>query len=111
MPVDYSTPTSYCGMITFMEKRKDFPLEDTIRKMTGNAATALGVTDRGFIKEGMAADIVVLDYENLCSNENFTDPRCKPDGIDYVLVNGRIAVDHGVHTHIRAGIIADGLEA
>ncbi|MBP1552630.1 MAG: amidohydrolase family protein, partial [Oscillospiraceae bacterium] len=111
MPVDYSTPTSYCGMITFMEKRKEFPLEDTIRKMTGNAATALGVKDRGFLKEGLAADIVVIDYKNLRSNENFTDPRCKPDGIDYVLVNGKIAVDHGVHTHVRAGVIANGLEA
>lgn len=111
MPVDYSTPTSYCGMITFLEKRKDFPLEDTIRKMTGNAATALGVKDRGFLKEGMAADIVVLDYKNLHSNEDFTDPRHKPEGIDYVLVNGKIAVDHGIHTHVRAGVIADGLEA
>ena len=111
MPVDYSTPTSYCGMITFMEKRRGFPLEDTIRKMTGNAATALGVKDRGFLKEGLAADIVVIDYKNLRSNENFTDPRCKPDGIDYVLVNGKIAVDHGVHTHVRAGVIANGLEA
>jgi N-acyl-D-aspartate/D-glutamate deacylase len=58
----------------------------------------------------MAADILVIDYENLRSNEDFTDPRHKPDGIDYVIVNGKIAVDHSVHTHIRAGIIADGIK-
>lgn len=110
MPVDYSTPTSYCGMITFIEKRKDFPFEETVQKLTGNAAKALGVSDRGFVKEGMAADILVIDYENLRSNEDFTDPRHKPDGIDYVIVNGKIAVDHGVHTHIRAGVIADGIK-
>lgn len=110
MPVDYSTPTSYCGMITFIEKRKDFPFEETIRKMTGNAAVALGVKDRGFIREGLAADVLVLDKDNLRSNEDFTDPRHKPDGVDIVIVNGKLAVENGVHTHVRAGKIAHGLE-
>jgi len=110
MPVDYSTPTSYCGMITFIEQRQGFPLEETVRKLTGNGALALGVTDRGFIKEGMYADILVLDHDNLRSNENFVDPRRRPDGIDYVIVNGKVAVDHGNHTHVRAGRIADRLD-
>jgi len=105
MPVDFSTPTSYCGMITFIEKRAEYPMEDTIRKLTGNAALALGVTDRGFIREGMHADILVLDYTNLRSNEDFLEPQHKPDGIEYVIVNGQIAVEQGTHTHIRSGRI------
>ena len=59
------------------------------------------------MREGMAADILVIDRENLRSNENFVDPRQKPDGIDYVIVDGRIAVERGEHSHIRAGRIID----
>lgn len=105
MPTDRSTPTSYCGMITLFEKRRDIPFEKLVQKLTGNAAAALGVQDRGLLREGLAADILVIDRENLRSNENFVDPRQKPDGIDYVIVEGKIAVDHGCHTHVRAGRI------
>ncbi len=107
MPRDRSTPTSYCGMITFFEKRSDIPFEKLVQKLTGNAAKAIGVSDRGFIREGMTADILVIDRENLRSNENFVDPRTKPDGIDYVLLAGEVAVDHGEHSHIRAGRIIE----
>ena len=107
MPRDRSTPTSYSGMISFSEKRGDIPFEELVRKLTGNAAKALGVSDRGLLREGMAADILVIDRENLRSNENFSDPRQKPDGIDYVIVDGRVAVAHGEHTHIRAGRIIE----
>ena len=107
MPRDRSTPTSYCGMITFFEKRSDIPFEKLVQKLTGNAAKAIGIADRGFLREGMAADILVIDRENLRSNENFVDPRQKPDGIDYVIVDGRIAVERGEHSHIRAGRIID----
>ncbi|MCL2497896.1 MAG: amidohydrolase family protein, partial [Symbiobacteriaceae bacterium] len=111
MPVDFSTPTSYCGMITFIEKRREYPFEDTIQKLTGNAALALGVTDRGFIREGMYADILVLDEANLRSNEDFLEPQHMPDGIDYVIVNGRVALEKGVFKHPRSGILAHGLSS
>ncbi|MBQ1391783.1 MAG: amidohydrolase family protein [Firmicutes bacterium] len=106
-PADRSTPTSYCGMITFFEKRSDIPFEKIIQKMTGNAAIALELPDRGFVREGLAADLLVIDRDNLRSNANFADPRQKPDGIDYVIVGGKIAVDHKTHNHLRNGQIPD----
>ena len=56
---------------------------------------------------GQQVDIVVLDMEHLATNEDFFDPRQQPSGLDYVIVNGQIAVDHGVHTHVRSGVILD----
>ena len=103
MPADRSTPVSYCGMIKFLESQRDKPIEQTIRKLSGNAADNMRLRDRGYIRENMAADILVIDCENLRSNENLIDPRQRPDGFDYVIVNGRIAVDHGTHTHVRSG--------
>ena len=94
-------------MITFFEKRSDIPFEKIIQKMTGNAAIALELPDRGFVREGLAADLLVIDRDNLRSNANFADPRQKPDGIAYVIVGGKIAVDHKTHNHLRNGQIPD----
>ncbi|MCR4712416.1 MAG: amidohydrolase family protein, partial [Clostridia bacterium] len=104
-PVDRSTPTSYCGMITFFEKRSDLPFEKIIQKMTGNAASALGLSDRGRIQEGLTADLLVIDRAHLASNLDMVDPRQKPDGLDYVILNGRIVVDHKEQKHLRIGAI------
>jgi N-acyl-D-amino-acid deacylase len=104
LPINYGSTGLYCGFIKFLEMKKDDPVEKTIRKLTGNGADAMGLQgERGYLKEGLAADIVVFDYEALKSNENFLEPRQAPSGIDYVLVNGKMAVDKGVHTHIRSG--------
>lgn len=103
MPYELGTPTIYCGMISYIERKLLPRLEDTIKRLTGNAATALGLSDRGFIREGLSADIVILDYEHLNSNKNFIDPRTAPSGIDYVIVNGKIAVDHNQQLHPHSG--------
>lgn len=103
MPYELGTPSAYCGMVSYIEQELLPRLEDTIKRLTGNAATALGLTDRGFIKEGLSADIVIMDYENLASNKNFVDPRTAPSGIDYVIVNGKIAVDHTQQKHPHSG--------
>ena len=103
LPTFRSTPEAYGGMIHFLERSKDIPMEKTIRKLTGNAAQILGLTDRGWIQPGMRADLVVLDGNRLCSNLNEIDPRQQPSGVDYVMVNGKIALKEGRHTHIRNG--------
>jgi N-acyl-D-aspartate/D-glutamate deacylase len=103
LPLNYGSTGVFCGFIKFLEMKKDDPVEKTIRKLTGNGADAMGLEDRGYLKEGLAADIVVFDYAGLKSNENFLDPRQAPSGIDDVLINGKVAVDQGVHTHIRSG--------
>lgn len=73
-------------------------LEEAIRKMTSLPARRLGLTDRGIIKEGACADITVFDRDTVADNATFSDPHQYPTGIDYVIVNGRVVLDHGAHT-------------
>ncbi len=106
LPKNYASTGCYGGYIQHLLRVKNQqPVEKTIKQMTANGADALGLTDRGRLLEGMAADIVVFDYENLSANEDFLDVRQRPSGIDYVLVNGEIAVNHQRHTHYRSGKI------
>ena len=75
-----------------------FTLEEAVRKMTSLPAARLGLADRGVLKEGAAADIVIFDPDAIADTATFDDPMRYPDGIDYVVVNGVIAIDHGEHT-------------
>ena len=104
MPYIIGTPTEFGGMVEYFNTFRELPFEAIIKRMTGNSAKALRLTDRGFIKEGMRADIVVLDRDNLRSNLSVGEPRTAPDGVDYVIVNGRVAVDHKKHLHPRSGM-------
>ncbi len=87
-------------------------LEDAIHKMTGMPAARLGLTDRGLLQEGFAADVVVFDLSRVRDRatnlwphahpfENY--PHGYPEGIDWVLVNGSVAVDTGRPTGVLAG--------
>lgn len=109
LPVYRSTMTSYSGFVTFLleSENERISFERTIRKLTGNAADYLGITNRGYLKEGQMADIVILDRTKLNANVNYLDPRQRPSGVEYVIVNGKIAVKHGVHTHARSGKVLD----
>lgn len=83
-------------------------LEDAIRKMTSWPATRMRIADRGVIREGLWADVVVFDYEKIQDRSTYEHPDLPPDGIDYVLVNGQVVVDHGKHTGARPGKILYG---
>jgi N-acyl-D-amino-acid deacylase len=72
-----------------------FSLEEAVRKMTGAAAERLGLQDRGTIREGNAADLVVLDPARLRDTASFEQPAQYPEGIEHVLINGRHVVDGG----------------
>jgi N-acyl-D-amino-acid deacylase len=78
-------------------------LEEAIRKMTSAAAARLGLRQRGVLRDGMLADIVVFDPATVRSNATYDDPRQFPDGIDHVIVNGVLVVDGGVHTGATPG--------
>ncbi|MHB8590044.1 MAG: N-acyl-D-amino-acid deacylase family protein [Candidatus Dormibacteraceae bacterium] len=78
-------------------------LEEMIRKMTSAPAQRLGLSDRGLIRPGMAADLVVIDLESLTDRATYTTPRTHPDGVVHVLVNGAFAMRNGVLTASRAG--------
>ena len=75
-----------------------FRLEDAVRKMTSIPAQRLGLADRGILRDGMKADIVVFDPDRVEAKATFEEPKQFPEGIDYVLVNGRAVIDNGTHT-------------
>ena len=71
--------------------------------MTGGAAAALGLADRGTIVVGNAADLVLFDPETIADRASFDDPHQYPDGIDMVIVNGVVVIDRGEHTSALPG--------
>lgn len=87
----------------YVREKNILPLQVAIHKMTGLPATTLGLKNRGLIKEGMVADIVVFDPNSIIDKATFEKPHQYPEGIQFVLVNGQIAVENGVFKNIKAG--------
>ena len=98
----------------FVVREKVLRVEDAIHKMTGMPAARLGLPDRGQIRPGFAADLVVFDLARIRDRatnlwphsfpfENY--PHGHPEGIDWVFVNGRPAVEDGKPTGTRAGLV------
>jgi N-acyl-D-aspartate/D-glutamate deacylase len=88
---------------TYCRTERLFPLEEALRKMTSLPAERFGLSDRGTIDEGKAADIVVFDPETIEDIATYEEPRKHPVGIQHVIVNGQVAVDSGRQTEARAG--------
>ena len=80
-------------------------LPDAVRRCTGAPAALVGLFDRGLLRPGAAADIVVFSAERLSDRATFADPQMFPEGIELVMVNGEIVVDAGRHTGGRPGIV------
>jgi N-acyl-D-aspartate/D-glutamate deacylase len=78
-------------------------LEDAVRKMTSQNAAKLSLFDRGILRPGMAADITLFDAERVIDRATYTDPFQYSEGIEYVIVNGRVVLDAGKHTGTRSG--------
>jgi N-acyl-D-amino-acid deacylase len=78
-------------------------LEEAIRKMTGAAAARLGLRQRGTIRDGNLADLVVFDPATVRSNATYDEPRRFPTGIEHVIVNGALVVRDGEHTGATPG--------
>ncbi len=90
---------------TYIKKLKLFSLEDGIKKATSLPAQRFGLKDRGVLKPGAFADIVVFDFETITDNTNFLKPAQPPSGIKYVLVNGTIVHKNKAHTGEKPGKI------
>jgi N-acyl-D-amino-acid deacylase len=73
-------------------------LPQAVHKMTGATAAALGLTDRGVLRPGAAADITVFDSATIADRATFDEPRRYPPGIAHVIVNGVVVIDDGAHT-------------
>ena len=82
---------------------KLFPLEFAVRKMTSLAAQRVGLSDRGLLKAGMAADITVFDPVTVADKATFEQPHQPSVGFAYVFVNGQKVLDHGKLTAARPG--------
>ena len=83
--------------------KKLVPMEELIRRMTSWPAQRMGLQDRGILASGMAADIVVFDPEKIRDLATYEDSHRYPEGIEYVMVNGAVTIEHGEHTKERAG--------
>ena len=75
-----------------------------VRSMTGLAADFLGFTDRGYIRDGMWADIAVFDREAIRDRATFEEPQLLSEGTVHVLVNGAFAIRDGAATQALAGV-------
>jgi N-acyl-D-amino-acid deacylase len=95
-PRNYGTFPRFLGY--YVRERKLLTLPEAIKKMTCKPAAKLGLKDRGSLKQGSFADIVIFDPKTIADKATFIEPHQYPVGIDYVLVNGTTVIDHGEHT-------------
>ena len=93
---------------TYVRELKLLPLEEAIRKMTSLPAARMHLRDRGILRPGMAADLVVFDPLTVRERSTFTDPLHYCEGIPYVAVSGQLVVDGGTITAARPGRILRG---
>ncbi len=89
----------------YVRDRAVLELEDAVRKMTALPAERIGLRQRGQVRAGWYADLVVFDPDAVADRATFDDPHRYPVGIETVLVNGRLAVDGGEYRDERAGAV------
>ena len=80
-----------------------FPVEEAVRKMTSLPARRLNLEDRGLVRAGMKADLVVFDPATVRDTATFEKPFQYPEGMPYVVVNGQLVLDNGKRTKARPG--------
>ena len=104
---DFPPPMGYgCFPLVLSEIVREqgrLPLQEAVRKMTSYPALRVGISDRGLIKDGMKADLVVFDAEEIRAHATRRRPKEMSTGIEYVVVNGQVVIDGGEHTGALAG--------
>ena len=86
-----------------VREKKICTLEEAVRRVTGSAADRFGLTDRGRLFVGKAADITVFDPETIAPRATYLDPVRTAQGVRHVIVGGQTALEDGVQTAARAG--------
>jgi N-acyl-D-amino-acid deacylase len=101
------SPSTYGWSARFLERyvhaERLVPLEEAVRRITGLAAERLGLVDRGVLRAGAMADVVILDLAAVHDNSTLENPNQYPGGFEYVFVNGRAAIERGQRTTENAG--------
>ena len=78
-------------------------LEDAVRKMTSLNAAKIGIMDRGLLRPGNFADITLFHPDRVIDRATYEKPFQYPVGVEYVIVNGKVVLDHGNHTGVKPG--------
>ncbi len=108
---NYGMAPSLCNMFlkyfeVMVVKKKLLSLEEAVRKVTSfPAAKIFGIKDRGILKEGAFADIVVMDFKNLEIPDDYREPEKTSPSMKYVFVNGTVAYEKGKATGKRNGMV------
>lgn len=110
-PADPDAPEQHpraCGTYPrvlgrYVREEQLLPLEDAVRKMTSSVAERLGLRDRGVLREGMAADVVIFDPHTVRDHATYERPHVLSTGVRDVWVNGRRALRDGLVTREKAG--------
>ena len=87
----------------YVVKEKVLSLEAAVRSMTGLTAEVFGLKDRGVIRRGARADLVVFDLERIRDTATYAEPHRLAEGVVHVLVNGRLAIEAEASTGSKAG--------
>lgn len=90
---------------TYVRGRRVITLEEAVRKMTSLPAAQFQFRERGLVRKGFAADIVVFDPEKIADAATFEKPHAYATGIPYVIVNGVVVVKDGEHTGLKPGVV------
>ncbi len=102
-PRSYGTFPKILG--DYVRNKRLFTLEEAVYKMTGLPAKILKLKDRGIIKEGYYADLVIFDENKIIDKANYQNGRQFPEGIEYVIINGEITAKKNNHTGALKGKI------
>ena len=92
----------------YVRLEKVLSLEEAIRKMTSANAAKLGLWDRGVLRTGMSADITVFNADTIIDRATFEKPHQYAEGVEYLVVNGKVVLDRGLHTGARPGVVLYG---
>jgi N-acyl-D-amino-acid deacylase len=101
-PRGYGTNARVLGK--YVREQKVLTLEEAVRRMTSLPAQKFGLKDRGLLREGFAADVVVFDEKEVADLSTYTKPHAYSKGFQYVLVNGKVVIEEGKHTGERSGM-------
>ncbi len=100
-PRGYGTNARVLGK--YVREEKVISLEEAVRRMTSLPAQKFGLKDRGLLREGYAADIVIFDESQVQDLSTFQQPHAYSKGFQYVLVNGEVVVENEQHLGTRSG--------
>ncbi|HZR09560.1 MAG TPA: D-aminoacylase [Myxococcales bacterium] len=87
----------------YVRELKLLSLEDAVRKLTSLPARRAGLFDRGLLRPGMAADVVIFDPDRILDRATFENPLQYAEGVSHVIVNGKVVLDEGAMTKERPG--------